>query len=171
MKRIEMSIEEIHEVTLAILKKIDAIAEEIGIRYFMAYGSLIGVVRHRGFIPWDDDLDMMMIREDYEKFLAYFEEHEQELVPYKIFNNRNNAGYPHMITRVCNVEYPIEVDNEIPCGMGVFVDIYPIDPMGNDEKEWERVMHYRQQLIAGSYYASRIRFEKLCKEKGTGLFP
>ena len=60
MKRIEMSIEEIHEVTLAILKKIDAIAEEIGIRYFMAYGSLIGVVRHRGFIPWDDDLDMMM---------------------------------------------------------------------------------------------------------------
>ena len=50
MKRIEMSIEEIHEVTLAILKKIDAIAEEIGIRYFMAYGSLIGVVRHRGFI-------------------------------------------------------------------------------------------------------------------------
>ena len=100
MKRIEMSIEEIHEVTLAILKKIDAIAEEIGIRYFMAYGSLIGVVRHRGFIPWDDDLDMMMIREDYEKFLAYFEEHEQELVPYKIFNNRNNAGYPHMITGV-----------------------------------------------------------------------
>ena len=44
--------------------------------------------------------------------------------------------------------------------MGVFVDIYPIDPMGSDEKEWERVMHYRQQLIAGSYYASRIRFEK-----------
>ena len=81
-------------------------------------------------------------------------------MPYKIFNNRNNAGYPHMITRVCNVEYPIEVDNEIPCGMGVFVDIYPIDPMGSDEKEWERVMHYRQQLIAGSYYASRIRFEK-----------
>ena len=62
MKRIEMSIEEIHEVTLAILKKIDAIAEEIGIRYFMAYGSLIGVVRHRGFIPWDDDLDMMIMK-------------------------------------------------------------------------------------------------------------
>ena len=128
MVQVEMSIDEIHEATLEILKVIDSIAKKLKIKYFMAYGSLIGVVRHKGFIPWDDDLDLMMLREDYEKFLVYFAEHEQELMPYKIFTNRNNKDYPNMIARVCNVNYPIQVENEIPCGMGIFVDIYPIDP-------------------------------------------
>ncbi|MFR4128769.1 MAG: phosphorylcholine transferase LicD [Roseburia inulinivorans] len=160
MVQVEMSIDEIHEATLEILKVIDSIAKKLKIKYFMAYGSLIGVVRHKGFIPWDDDLDLMMLREDYEKFLVYFAEHEQELMPYKIFTNRNNKDYPNMIARVCNVNYPIQVENEIPCGMGIFVDIYPIDPMGKSEKKWKRIMRYRQQLIAACYYASRVRFEK-----------
>lgn len=155
----ELTIEEIHEITLNILKKIDEVAIELNLKYYLAYGSLIGAVRHHGFIPWDDDLDIMMLREDYEKLITYFMEHEKELYPYKIFSNRNNKDYPHMIARVCNVDYPIEVENEIPCGMGVFVDIYPIDGMGNDKAAWQRMMKKRQQLIAGSYYATRKHFE------------
>lgn len=155
----ELKLEEIHAVTLDILKKIDALTQKLQLSYYMAYGSLIGVVRHQGFIPWDDDLDIMMRREDYEIFLEYCIEHESELYPYRIFTNRNNPEYPHMIARFCNVEYPVEVDNEIPCGMGVFVDIYPLDGMGNSAAEWKRMMRVRQQLIAGSYYATRLKFE------------
>lgn len=155
----EMNIDEIHAVTLDILKKLDALTAELGLSYYMAYGSLIGVVRHQGFIPWDDDLDIMMRRVDYEKFLSYCIEHEEELYPYRLFSNRNNENYPHMIARFCNVEYPVVVNNEIACGMGVFVDIYPLDGMGNSREVWNKMMRTRQQLIAGSYYATREKFE------------
>lgn len=155
----ELTIEEIHAISLAILKKIDSVAEQLHLQYFLAYGSLIGAVRHHGFIPWDDDLDIMMPRDDYEKIIAYFVKEEKTLYPYRVFSNRNHADYPHMIARICNVEYPIEVKNEIPCGMGVFVDVYPLDGMGNDKAHWQRMMRKRQQLIAGSYYATRQHFE------------
>ncbi len=157
--RIELQLDEIHEITLDLLKKIDSLTAELGIHYYMAYGSLIGTVRHKGFIPWDDDLDIMMQREDYEKFLAYCIQNEEKLYPYRIFSTRNNPDYPHMIARFCNVEYPVEVNNEIPCGLGVFVDIYPLDGMGNSKEEWQKMMKLRQQLIAGSYYATRKQFE------------
>lgn len=157
--RRELNIDEVHAVTLDILKKIDELTAKLGLSYYMAYGSLIGVVRHQGFIPWDDDLDIMMRRADYEKFLMYCNEHEEELYPYRLFSNRNNENYPHMIARFCNVEYPVVVNNEIPCGMGVFVDIYPLDGMGNSRKVWKKMMRTRQQLIAGSYYATREKFE------------
>lgn len=155
----ELTIQEIHEVTLGILKKIDAVASAQDLKYFMAYGTLIGVIRHQGFIPWDDDLDIMMVRRDYEKLIAYFEEHEEELYPYKVFTVQNNKNYPHMIARICNTEYPIRVNNEKECGLGVFIDVYPLDGLGTDPAVWRRMLRKRQQLIAGSYYATRKRFE------------
>lgn len=77
-----------------ILDVIHQVCTEYGLRYSLAYGTLIGAVRHKGFIPWDDDIDLMMPREDYEKLLAIWNEaaprgifcktHEQIQISHKI---------------------------------------------------------------------------------------
>lgn len=158
--RRELNIDEVHAVTLDILKKIDKLTAKLGLPYYMAYGSLIGVVRHQGFIPWDDDLDIMMRRVDYEQFLDYCIEHEEELYPYRLMSNRNNENYPHMIARLCNVEYPVVVNNEIPCGMGVFVDIYPLDGMGSDLEKLKPVLKRSHKLVDMNFWATRQKFER-----------
>ena len=88
-----LTLEEIHEGTLEILKKIISICDETGVNYFLAYGTLIGAVRHGGFIPWDDDLDLVMLRPDYEKFLDYCRAHEAEMFPFRLMNRRVMEKY------------------------------------------------------------------------------
>lgn len=95
----EMTNKEMQEVELEILKVLSKICEEQKLDYFLMYGTLLGAARHKGFIPWDDDLDIMMKRSDYDKLIEYLIEHEKELAPYKLFSKSNNANYPFMISR------------------------------------------------------------------------
>ena len=64
-----LTIDECKEIQLSILKFIDKVCEENGLRYYLCGGTLIGAVRHRGYIPWDDDIDIMLPREDYRKLI------------------------------------------------------------------------------------------------------
>ncbi len=59
---------ELHKVLLSAMKDIDKICRENGLKYYLHAGTLLGAVNHKGFIPWDDDVDISMLREDYEKF-------------------------------------------------------------------------------------------------------
>ena len=59
----------IHEISLGILKTLDEACRKNGIDYTIAYGTMLGAVRHGGFIPWDDDIDLLMTKENYDKFL------------------------------------------------------------------------------------------------------
>ena len=128
-----LSIEEIHKGTLEILKKIIEICDEININYFVAYGSLIGAVRHKGFIPWDDDFDIMMLRPDYEIFCKYCEENRDKLGCFKLMSKFNTPDYPFNIPRFCDLRYRMESEGYLDAGMGMFIDIYPVDGAGNIE--------------------------------------
>lgn len=85
-------------VQLEIAKEIKRICEENGIRYWLDGGTLIGAIRHNGFIPWDDDLDLGMLREDYEKFLVIAPLKLQK--EYELLTWENNQKYPHAFAKV-----------------------------------------------------------------------
>lgn len=90
-------------------------------------------MRHKGFIPWDDDVDIMMPRDDYQKLISYFKDNSEKLKPLELFSYYNNEKYPHMISRISDSRYILDVDNEADYGIGLFVDIYPMDGVGNSE--------------------------------------
>lgn len=131
----ELTIKEIHKATIDNLKKIIEICDKIHVNYFLAYGSLIGAIRHKGFIPWDDDCDLVMLRPDYEKFMSYCIQHEKELYPYKLLCRENTKNYPYNIARFNDMRYKAIYDNVQQYESGLFVDIYPLDGIDNLDKE------------------------------------
>ncbi len=120
------SVEEIQKMELGIMEYIHEVCEKIGVKYFLAYGSLIGAVRHHGFIPWDDDMDICMLREDYEKLQDYLINNSD--TRYEVMSYKNNRNYVYPFMKVMdNQTYLLEEDVRIDSKMGIYVDIFPID--------------------------------------------
>lgn len=155
----ELTIKEIQEVSLEILHTVAQICEKYHFRYTLVYGTLIGAVRHKGYIPWDDDVDIMMPRPDYDKFLDYFKKNNEKYPNLKLFNHKEVKSYPYMISRICDDRYTIKTNNEKPCGMGIFIDIYPYDGLGMTKKESVSFGLKGDHLSSLCFLASRLHFE------------
>ena len=163
----ELSIKEVQSISLEILKVIADICEKLQLRYFLIYGTLIGAVRHKGYIPWDDDVDIMMPRPDYDKLLEYLYANISEYPNLKVFNHDVCADYPYMITRISDDRYEIIMDNEKPYGIGIFIDIYPFDGLGNTKEEALKYGLKGDRLSSLCYQATR---NKMKMETTVSLF-
>lgn len=148
-----MSLNECQCVELDIMKSIHKFCNENGICYVLAYGSLLGAVRHQGFIPWDNDMDIMMPRSDYEKFLCLAEEGIDS--HHYILNYRNDAKFHYQCTRVCDDRTFVSPNyiREQPSRMGVWVDIFPVD--GVCKKQYEHMI----KLIKMKFYKQLTHWE------------
>ena len=125
-------ISEIQQMELGIMEYIHEVCQKIGVKYFLAYGSLIGAVRHQGFIPWDDDMDICMLRDDYEKLQDYMIAHPDER--YELMSYKNNVNYVYPFMKVQdNHTYLVEEDVRIDSDMGIYVDIFPVDGYEDDQ--------------------------------------
>lgn len=127
----EVSREEYIDVLRQELLFIDSLCAKQNITYFIYYGSLIGAVRHHGMIPWDDDVDIIMPRNDYETFLEYFRKNDTG--KYEIVSNETDSSVPYLISRVSDKRYHLEFEKGIQYEVGIFIDIYPFDGMGNSK--------------------------------------
>ncbi|KXT60657.1 Lipopolysaccharide cholinephosphotransferase LicD1 [Streptococcus oralis] len=124
-------VSEIQQMELGIMEYIHEVCQKIGVKYFLAYGSLIGAVRHKGFIPWDDDMDICMLREDYEKLQDYLIASPDER--YEVMSYKNNLNYVYPFMKVQdNHTYLLEEDVRIDSNMGIYVDIFPVDGYEDD---------------------------------------
>lgn len=118
--------------TLVILKKMGKICSDLNLTYWCMYGTLIGAVRCNGFIPWDDDVDTAMPRSDYEKLLAYFQSHDNNVDGLYLdhYSMDETAFFP--IMRICDRDHLLRFA-QYGHSSGLFIDIYPFDGMGNDD--------------------------------------
>lgn len=111
-------------ILLKTLKAFDSFCSEHSIKYYAAYGTAIGAIRHKGVIPWDDDIDVVMIREDYEKFLSL----KSKLIgtAYRIIDPSDENYYlPYAkFTDTTTTLWEVE---EYEFVIGVFIDIFPLD--------------------------------------------
>lgn len=156
MNKQPLTMHEIQAVSLEILKQVADLCEELNLRYFLAWGTLIGAIRHKGFIPWDDDVDIMMPRPDYDKLLEYLS--SSKLPNLTLFNRQTCSEYPYMISRISDDRYILEMENEKSVGMGIFIDIYPMDGMGSTLEEALKFGAYTDRQASLCYQATRDHF-------------
>lgn len=120
-------------VELQILEKIDEVCKKHNLTYYAYYGTLLGAVRHQGFVPWDDDLDIAMFRDDYEKFQAIASEEFTE--PY-FFQNAYTDGIIRFMAKVRDSR-TTAIEHLAPSiNQGIFIDVFPLDvaPDGINEE-------------------------------------
>lgn len=125
----ECSLREAQLIMLDVLKEVHRICEKHSIKYFLSDGTLLGAVRHKGFIPWDDDLDISMLREDYDKFLTVAEKELSQEFFLQTFDTDPNYKLYHIPVKVRhNSSLFIEEDEDNKkYHQGIYIDIFPID--------------------------------------------
>ena len=178
----ELSLNELQTFSLGILKDVHDFCERENIRYSLAYGTLIGAVRHQGFIPWDNDIDICMPRPDYERFIKTYKSEKFEL-----------AFFGKECKYDCLIAYARVFDNKktiaknshwIADPAGVWIDIFPLDgvPDSFDEfkvlyndlhNEWEQIIPKKIQFKRISHCCGlksklKLLLKKMRKKNGLG---
>lgn len=135
-------IQELRQLQMGILDDVHRFCEANGIRYFLSSGTLIGAVRHGGYIPWDDDIDIYMPRQDYELFLDTYQGGSN----YRVLNPRREKDYYYTFAKVVD-QRTLMVERETKgFEIGVYMDIFPVDYVTDNLKERERVFKLKHLL-------------------------
>lgn len=160
-----MNIERIHKINLLLLKKFDEVCRRNNIKYFLFNGTLLGAVRHNDFIPWDDDCDVAMKREDYEKFKAISKKEFNDKEEMEVIFPENNKIFHDFITRII---YKKEVYREEKIYENynegnfkyLWLDIFILDDVYS--KKSQKIKNYKLKFIYGLAisYRRKINFKE-----------
>ena len=139
---------------LQILKEIDRICRLRHIRYCLCAGTLLGAVRHGGFIPWDDDIDIIMPRKDYERFAKEFMKYASD--EYYLHTNKCDKKYSCLFykVRLNGTKYGNERDKKLK-HMGVWIDVFPLDFSNLSKFKFLKLIKRRNEVFT-AYYANLL---------------
>lgn len=139
-----VSLQDMKLLMLEMLDEIDRFCMEHKITYYLIGGTLLGAIRHNGFIPWDDDIDIGMPRMDYERFISIFESKSGNT---RIIDHRNTAHYVWPFAKAIHNKTTLIEEGCERCPIGVYIDIFPIDRVNG-------------QFVDACNKVDRVRFRK-----------
>lgn len=153
---IPSKMKEVWAVELDLLAKLDGVCKKHNIRYFLDGGNLLGAIRDHHFIPWDDDIDVVMLRPEYDRLMELAEEFS---APYFLQNAFTDQEYTRPHAQLRNKKTSAIVPDEgitVRFNQGIFLDIFPLDgvDLQNLGKEHETIVSYRTPMKYISYHHS-----------------
>lgn len=156
---VERIMKKVWAAELEVLSEVDRVCRKHNITYFAEWGTLLGAVRHKGFIPWDDDMDICMKRDDYRKFLKVAK--DELPADFCVINIHTDEGFNQMLTRITNgrtIRFDKEyLDKFHGCPYVVGLDLFPMDYIAPNKEEDEAICGFYNyamgtaQYIAGGY--------------------
>lgn len=163
------NLDELKKIELEIMKKIHNFCVDNNIRYFLSYGTLIGAIRHKGFIPWDDDIDILLPRPDYDNFVEKFPEYAKKNNLY-LANDKTKPALLRPFSKVCDsrtIQYEPKYKDPEP--RGVFVDVWPLDGLPNNVIKrffYSKIMYFKYVHLMASltnidYIPKKNRMKRL----------
>lgn len=160
-----LTIEEVKKIEIEILDHIDQVLTGNGIPYFLDGGTLLGAVRHNGFIPWDDDIDLIIPRKYYREALEALVKSEG---PFHVKSRYTDDEYSYMFAKVIDSRTELDENSLSPdVGLGVYVDLFPLDFLPENEtrrKLFMRKMWVLRKIAYNSIFWEYSR-EKLSRSK------
>lgn len=150
-------------VELSILKDVADICEKEKLHYYLIGGTLLGAVRHNGFIPWDDDIDLVMFRKDYDKLFDIISKNYSKKYFVQRFETDKNYTRYIMKIRLNGTKHIEEQNSKIQMHQGIYIDIFPLDYVLYDEKNLEKRGKVLRKLFALKNFKHRTKFENKFK--------
>ena len=141
-----MTYTELRTIQLEVLQYVHNFCQEHNIKYSLAYGTLLGAVRHGGYIPWDDDIDIAMLRDEYERFAKEF---NSEKGPYRFYDCRNDKDVHIAFGKVADTRTMIEEGTSTK-NLGVAIDVFPIDDLCDtyeESRKYYRSYNFAKKLL------------------------
>lgn len=145
------ALRKLQQAELDTLLVVARFCQDNGIAWFLDSGSALGACRHEGFIPWDDDIDIGMLRPDYDRFCELAERGLPE--GFSLHTSRNTHGYAGLFAKVYKdgTRFETQETREAGCEQGIFIDVFPYDRLPRDKGA-------RKRVISGAAWAQRLSY-------------
>ena len=133
-----IDVENLKKIQIRLLDEFDNFCKENDLVYYLTDGTLLGAVRHKGYIPWDDDIDVVMPRDDYELFINRFNQFADGTV--KVLSHKLDHDYYMPFAKLVDNRTILKEQGDVDYDIGVYIDIFPLDNLGSDFVTAKKIM-------------------------------